>query len=106
MRVRILRQESPTAEPYWESFDYDGPRETSVAALLDHLNFHDDLVNDAVFGSLCQQFLGLGLLAFRAVGFLRIHAVGHRQQRRTPGGLHLSVKPGGQQECHQHSADC
>lgn len=46
MKVRILRQESPTAEPYWESFDYDGPREASVAALLDQLNFHDDIVND------------------------------------------------------------
>ncbi|MBR3158817.1 MAG: hypothetical protein IKG18_10455 [Atopobiaceae bacterium] len=47
MRVSILRQESPTAEPYWESFCYDGPTETSVAGMLDHLNFHDDILNDA-----------------------------------------------------------
>ena len=47
MRVRILRQESPTAEPYWESFEYDGPSGASVSAMLDHLNYHDDIVNDA-----------------------------------------------------------
>ena len=47
MKARILRQESPTAEPFWESFDYDGPRETSVAGMLDHLNFNDDIVTDA-----------------------------------------------------------
>ncbi|MBR3318182.1 MAG: 4Fe-4S binding protein [Atopobiaceae bacterium] len=47
MRIRILRQKSPTAEPYWESFVYDGPRDTSVAGMLDHLNYHDDIVNEA-----------------------------------------------------------
>lgn len=47
MRVKILRQESPTSEPYWESFDYTGPRETSVAGMLDHINYHDDIVNAA-----------------------------------------------------------
>lgn len=47
MKVRVLRQQSPTAKPYWESFDYDGPRESSVSGLLDHLNYHDDIVNDA-----------------------------------------------------------
>ena len=47
MRVRILRQDSPVAEPYWESFNYDGPSQTSVAGLLDWLNHHDDIVNDA-----------------------------------------------------------
>lgn len=47
MKVRILRQESPSTTPYWESFDYEGPRETSVAGMLDHLNYHDDIVNDA-----------------------------------------------------------
>ena len=47
MKVRIWRQESPTAKPYWESFDYDGPRELTVAAMLDHLNYNDDIVNDA-----------------------------------------------------------
>ena len=47
MRVRILRQESPATEPYWESFEYDGPSDASVAAMLDYLNYHDDIVNDA-----------------------------------------------------------
>lgn len=47
MKVKILRQSSPAAEPYWESFVYDGPAENSVAGLLDYLNYHDDIRNDA-----------------------------------------------------------
>ena len=47
MKVRILRQESPTSEQYWESFEYDGPQDASVAGMLDHLNYNDDIVNDA-----------------------------------------------------------
>ena len=47
MRIRILRQESPTTEPYWESFEYDGPKDTTVSGMLDHLNYHDDITNDA-----------------------------------------------------------
>lgn len=47
MNVRILRQENPDAEPYWESFVYDGPRDVTVAGMLDHLNYHDDIVNTA-----------------------------------------------------------
>lgn len=46
MKVRVLRQEKPSAEPYWESFDYDGPREISVAGMLDYINYNDDIVND------------------------------------------------------------
>lgn len=45
MRVRILRQQSPTSKPYWEAFDYDGPPDNSVAGVLDYLNYHDDIVN-------------------------------------------------------------
>ena len=47
MKVRILRQESPTSEQYWESFEYDGPQDASVAGMLDHLNYNDDIANDA-----------------------------------------------------------
>lgn len=47
MKVRILRQESPQVEPYWETFDYDGPADATVVEVLDYLNFHDDVVNDA-----------------------------------------------------------
>ena len=43
MRVRILRQQSPVSEPYWETFDYDGPADNSVAGVLDYINYHDDI---------------------------------------------------------------
>ena len=46
MKVRILRQETATSAPYWESFDYDGPADNSVAGVLDWVNYHDDIVND------------------------------------------------------------
>ena len=45
MRVDILRQRSPSAEPYWESFEYDGPSDNSVAGLIEYLNYNDDIVN-------------------------------------------------------------
>ena len=38
MKINILRRSAPDAEPYWQSFDYEGSREISVAALLDHLD--------------------------------------------------------------------
>ena len=47
MKVKILRQMSPDASPYWEVFDYDGPEDNSVAGGLDHLNYNDDMVNAA-----------------------------------------------------------
>ena len=47
MKIKILRQKSPDSEPYWESFDYSGTRDISVAAMLDHLNYSDDIINDA-----------------------------------------------------------
>ena len=45
MKVKILRQRSPSSEPYWETFEYDGPRENSVAGVLDHINYNDDIIN-------------------------------------------------------------
>ena len=47
MKIRILRQLKPDSTPYWESFDYEGTKEISVAGLLDHLNYNDDIINDA-----------------------------------------------------------
>ncbi len=47
MKVKVLRQQSPASEPYWETFDYDGPAENTVAGVLDYLNYHDDMVNAA-----------------------------------------------------------
>lgn len=46
MKVRVLRRETGESEPYWESFDYDGPEENSIAGVLDYINYHDDIVND------------------------------------------------------------
>ena len=47
MKVKILRQKTPDSAPYWESFDYTGTDNISVAGILDRLNFSDDIVNDA-----------------------------------------------------------
>lgn len=46
MKIKILRQKLPGCDPYWESFDYNGTREISVAGLLDHINYNDDIIND------------------------------------------------------------
>ena len=46
MKVKILRQRAPGDAPYWESFDYTGPAESSVAGVLDYLNYDDDIIND------------------------------------------------------------
>ena len=46
MKINVLRQKGPDTEPYWESFDYGGARDLSVAGLLDYLNFSDDIIND------------------------------------------------------------
>lgn len=43
MLVQIKRQKDSGSSPYWQSFRYDGTLDTTVAALLDHLNYTDDL---------------------------------------------------------------
>lgn len=45
MRIKVLRQVSPVSQPYWETFEYDGPRDNSIAGVLDYLNYHDDIVD-------------------------------------------------------------
>ncbi len=45
MRVKILRQQTPVSEPYWEIFSYDGPKDNTVAGLLDYLNYNDDITD-------------------------------------------------------------
>ena len=47
MKVKILRRRSPADESYWEVFDADVPGDMSVAGLIDHLNFRDDIVDDS-----------------------------------------------------------
>lgn len=46
MKVKIKRQETPFSEPYYERFDADVPGDMSVAGLLDHLNYHDDIIDE------------------------------------------------------------
>lgn len=43
MIVKIKRQSSSLSAPYWQSFNYNGPRHTTVSAVLDALNYTDDL---------------------------------------------------------------
>ena len=43
MNVRIKRQKAPNSEPYWQSFTYSGPEHVTVSAVLDALNYTDDL---------------------------------------------------------------
>ncbi|MBO5609770.1 MAG: succinate dehydrogenase/fumarate reductase iron-sulfur subunit [Eubacterium sp.] len=45
MVVTIKRQLSPQSEPYWESFHYEGSADNTVAAVLDNLNYGDDIYN-------------------------------------------------------------
>ena len=43
MIVKIKRQATPESEAYWQSFSYDGPKHITVSAVLDALNYTDDL---------------------------------------------------------------
>ena len=43
MIVTIKRQQDAEADSYWQSFRYDGPAHVTVAAVLDALNYTDDL---------------------------------------------------------------
>lgn len=43
MIVKIKRQNSPTAPSFWQSFEYNGPEHVPVSAILDALNYTDDL---------------------------------------------------------------
>ena len=43
MIVRIKRQHDPDSQPYRQSFAYSGPKHVPVSAVLDALNYTDDL---------------------------------------------------------------
>ena len=43
MLVRIKRQRDAESEPYWQSFSVDAEPTMTVSALLDRLNYTDDL---------------------------------------------------------------
>lgn len=46
MRVKILRQNNPYSKPYWQAFTYDGDMNVSVAAVLEYLNYNDDVKDE------------------------------------------------------------
>ena len=43
MLVKIKRQSEPGSQPYWQTFAYNGPKHVTVSAVLDALNYTDDL---------------------------------------------------------------
>ena len=43
MIVKIKRQNQPASPAYWQSFHYNGPKHVTVSAVLDALNYTDDL---------------------------------------------------------------
>ena len=45
MIVKIKRQISSKAEPYWQSFEYSGNRNVTVATVLDELNSTENLLD-------------------------------------------------------------
>ena len=45
MIIKIKRQRAHDAVPYWQSFSYEGPLHLTVAALLDAINYTDDLLD-------------------------------------------------------------
>lgn len=45
MIVTIKRQASATSAPYYQSFAYDGEKHVTIAAVLDALNYTDDLLD-------------------------------------------------------------
>lgn len=46
MNVRILRQLAPGTPAYWESFNVDATSDMSIAALIDFINYNDDVFDD------------------------------------------------------------
>lgn len=46
MKVKVKRLDYPGAEPYWQTFDYTHEHRTTVSAILDELNFRDDLFDE------------------------------------------------------------
>lgn len=45
MIIKIKRQISSKAEPYWQSFEYNGSLNVTVAAVLDYLNSTENLLD-------------------------------------------------------------
>ena len=45
MLVKIKRQKNKDSKPYWQSFSYNGPLHVTISALLNAINYTDDIVD-------------------------------------------------------------
>ena len=45
MKVKILRQAGPFSKPYWQTFIYEQDMNVSVAAVLDSINYRDNVTD-------------------------------------------------------------
>ena len=45
MIVKIKRQCTPDSAPYWQSFSYNGPLHVTISAVLDAINYTDDILD-------------------------------------------------------------
>ncbi len=52
MIITVKRQDNSESESYYQSFRYDGTKTITIAALLDYLNFNDDLTD--IDGKRCR----------------------------------------------------
>lgn len=43
MKIKVFRQYDSKSRSFYQEFLYEGSQDITVAALLDHLNYHDDL---------------------------------------------------------------
>ena len=43
MIVKIKRQDAPNTPCYWQTFNYDGQKHVTISAILDAINYTDDL---------------------------------------------------------------
>lgn len=53
MKVTIKRQDGPDTKPYYQTFIYDGDKKTTVAAILETINYKDDLFDEN--GTPCRR---------------------------------------------------
>lgn len=53
MKVRIKRQDTWNSDPYWQNFNYEKNEIETVAGILEHLNYRDDLVDEV--GNKCRR---------------------------------------------------
>ena len=43
MLVRVKRQKGPNEIPYWQSFEYTGSLDVTIVAVINSINYTDDI---------------------------------------------------------------